>query len=104
MTHFDWFLHNFNVPEKSIINNLIMNTIATSRLIFSKKIICQLFGHRIITTKNITKNIKEFRCTVCNLELTNTEKGQRIFLTPELKDINETLSQFIKKRMMRAHS
>jgi hypothetical protein len=30
--------------------------------------------------------------------LTNDEKGKKIFLTPELKDINETLGNFYKRR------
>ena len=63
-----------------------------------RKILCSFFGHRIITTRNITKHFKEYKCTVCHLELTNDVKGTKIFLTPEHKDINDTLIQLYKKR------
>ena len=46
----------------------------------SKKILCILFGHKIITTRNVTDHFKEFKCTVCELELTNDEKGKKTFL------------------------
>lgn len=65
----------------------------------SKKIRCSLFGHKIITTRTITNHFKEYKCTVCELELTNDEKGRKTFLTPELKEINETLVIFYKKRI-----
>ena len=64
-----------------------------------KRIKCALFGHKIVTTRKITDHFKEFKCTVCHLELTNDAKGKRTFLTPELKEINETLLIFNKKRL-----
>lgn len=63
-----------------------------------KKWYCFLFGHRIITTRNITNHFKEYKCTVCKLELTNDEKGNKTSLTPELKDINRTLETFFYKK------
>jgi hypothetical protein len=61
--------------------------------------ICLLLGHRITTTRTITNHIKEYKCTICNLELTNNIKGGITFLTPECKDINETLKNFLQKKM-----
>lgn len=66
---------------------------------YLNKILCSLFGHKIITTRNVTNHFKEYKCTVCNLELTNDEKGHKISLTPELKEINDTLIGFCKKRL-----
>ncbi len=77
----------------------IMNPIENKEKFLRKKILCSLFGHKIITTRNVTNHFKEYKCTVCNLELTNDEKGRKTFLTPELKEINETLMGFYKKRI-----
>ena len=41
-----------------------------------KRIKCALFGHKIVTTRKITDHFKEFKCTVCHLELTNDAKGK----------------------------
>ena len=62
------------------------------------KIWCIFFGHRFVTTRNITNHFKEYKCNCCQLELTNDEKGDKIFLTPEYKDINETLINFYQRR------
>ena len=76
-----------------------MNIIEIKEKFITKKILCSLFGHKFITSRNVTNHFKEFKCTVCQLELTNDEKGQKTFLTPELKEINETLMGFHKKRL-----
>jgi hypothetical protein len=64
----------------------------------SVKILCSLLGHKIITTRNVTNHFKEYKCSVCGLELTNDLKGHKIYLTPQLKDINESLISLYKKR------
>jgi hypothetical protein len=64
----------------------------------SSKILCSFLGHKIITTRNVTNHFKEYKCSVCGLELTNDLKGHKIFLTPELKDINESLISLYQKR------
>jgi hypothetical protein len=66
--------------------------------ILPRKILCSFFGHKYITTRNVTDHFKEFKCTVCHLELTNDLKGQKTFLSPQLKDINETLITLNKRR------
>ena len=76
-----------------------MNLIQLKEQFLGKKLLCSIFGHKIITTRNVTNHFKEFKCTVCNLELTNDEKGKKTFLTPELKEINETLIGFYNKRI-----
>lgn len=75
-----------------------MKMIEFKKRFLSSKILCTLFGHKIITTRNVTNHFKEFKCTVCHLELTNDEKGRKTSLTPELRDINETLISLYKKR------
>lgn len=75
-----------------------MNTTKIREKNLSCKILCSFLGHKIITTRNVTNHFKEYRCSVCGLELTNDLKGHKIFLTPELKDINESLISLYKKR------
>jgi len=65
---------------------------------FETKVWCTFFGHHFVTSRNVTNHFKEFKCKHCGLELTNDEKGQRTHLTPELRDINETLFHFYQKR------
>lgn len=79
-------------------NTTYMNTIKTREKNLSCKILCSFLGHKIITTRNVTNHFKEYKCSVCGLELTNDLKGHKIFLTPELKDINESLISLYKKR------
>jgi len=75
-----------------------MNDIKIKKKFSIQKILCSFFGHKIITTRNVTNHFKEYKCSVCDLELTDDLKGHKTFLTPELKDINETLISLYKKR------
>jgi hypothetical protein len=75
-----------------------MNTFALKELNSSSKIFCSIFGHKIITTRNVTNHFREYKCSLCGLEMTNDLHGHKIFLTPELKDINETLNTLYRKR------
>ncbi len=69
-------------------------------LITSKKVFCSVFGHKMITSRNITNHLKEYRCTVCQMELTNDEEGDLTYLTPELKEVNEALVHFYQKKLL----
>jgi hypothetical protein len=75
-----------------------MSAIEIKNHFLYRKIICMLFGHKFKTKRNVTPHFKEFECSNCHLEVTNDDKGRKTFLTPELKDINETLMVFYKKR------
>lgn len=75
-----------------------MSIIKISEINFSRKILCSFFGHKMVTTRNVTNHFKEYKCSCCGLELTNDLKGHKTFLTPELKDINETLIYIYQKR------
>ena len=75
-----------------------MDTTKNREKIFSRKILCSLLGHKIITTRNVTDHFKEYKCSVCGLELTDDLKGRKTFLTPELKDINEALIRLYKNQ------
>jgi hypothetical protein len=58
-----------------------MSTVEIKEKILTKKLYCSLFGHKIITQREITNHLKEYKCTVCQLELTNDESGNKTFLT-----------------------
>ncbi len=75
-----------------------MATNTTPPLFFAQKVRCSFFGHRFITSRNITNHFKEYKCSVCHLEMTNDVNGMWTFLTPELRDVNETLNQFFQKK------
>jgi hypothetical protein len=62
------------------------------------KLYCTLFGHKFIISRKITQHFKEYKCTVCKIELTSDSKGGKTELTPELKEVNETLLHFYKKK------
>ncbi|MDD5149889.1 MAG: hypothetical protein PHC28_05330 [Flavobacterium sp.] len=62
------------------------------------KILCSMLGHKIVTTRNVTNHFKEYKCSTCGIEMTNDLNGHKTFLTPELKDINESLISLYKKR------
>ncbi|WP_405300891.1 hypothetical protein [Kordia sp.] len=62
------------------------------------KLYCNTFGHRYRVTKKVTSHINEYQCMLCNCEATNDDKGKLTQLTPQLKDINETLVSFHKKK------
>lgn len=94
--HLNCYLTIFNTPN---LNTLIMNKIDIKEKLLSKQILCSLFGHKYIVTRIITNHFKEFKCTVCHLEITNDDKGRKTFLTPELKEINETLIGFHNKKL-----
>jgi hypothetical protein len=64
----------------------------------SKKTICSVFGHKIVTVRNVTGHFKEYKCTCCEVELTNDLHDRKMFLTPELRAINETLSAHYTRR------
>ncbi|CAM3900842.1 Transposase [Flavobacterium jumunjinense] len=68
------------------------------KILLHKKLNCTLFGHKLVVTKDITKHIREYKCTCCELEFTNNYKGMKSILTPELKDVNTTVMNFYIKR------
>lgn len=79
-------------------NKPIMSTIKIKEINFSTKILCSFFGHKMFKTRNVTNHFKEYKCSVCGLELTNDLQGHKTFLTPKLKEINETLIVLYQKR------
>lgn len=65
-----------------------------------KKTTCSIFGHKIVTVRNVTNHFKEYKCTCCNLELTNDLQDKKNLLTPQLREINETLyNHFTRKNL-----
>ena len=62
---------------------------------------CQIFGHNYVVTKQITRHIKEYKCSICQREVTTTPNGKLEPLTPKLKEINSDLQQLFEKRRRR---
>lgn len=62
------------------------------------RLICFVFGHRFIVTKKVTAHIKEYECTCCGTQVTIDVKGNLASLTPQLREINETLAHLHQKR------
>ncbi len=75
-----------------------MSTSIANPLSLKGKVWCSLFGHHFETSRNITNHFKEYKCSVCQLELTNDENGHKISLTPKNRTINDTLINFYQKR------
>jgi hypothetical protein len=64
---------------------------------------CSLLGHHYVETKKVNNHFSEYECSICKTQVTNDTRGQKITLTSQLKDINETLfylnlkKQFLSK-------
>ncbi len=63
-----------------------------------KELHCKVFGHDYYITRNVTYHVKEYTCNRCKKELTTNSSGELIELTPEFKEINDTLVQIHLKR------
>jgi hypothetical protein len=75
-----------------------MTTPISKQEFINGKVWCTFFGHHFETSRNVTHHLKEYKCSVCQLELTNDEKGQIVSLTPKHRIINDTLVYFNKKK------
>jgi hypothetical protein len=64
---------------------------------------CSILGHHYVETKKVNTHFSEYECSVCKMQVTNDTRGQKITLTSQLKEINETLfylnlkKQFLSK-------
>ena len=66
--------------------------------IFGGDYLCSIFGHQFVTTKKVNSHFNEYECSICHQQTTNDSTGQKIILTSELKEINETLFYLHLKR------
>lgn len=73
------------------------------QLIFGS-LICALTGHRFRISKKVTEHIKEYRCSCCRTEVTDTASGELVKLTPKYRETNLFLARFYEKRMRRVYS
>lgn len=62
---------------------------------------CHFLGHQLKTTRSVTNHLKEFKCVVCELELTQDLSGRLIYLSRKQKEINDTLFYLHQKRSHR---
>lgn len=62
---------------------------------------CHLFGHRYVVSKRVTNHIKEYRCIHCQQQVTTDVSGHLSRLTPQLRDINNTLQDIYSRRKRR---
>ncbi len=62
------------------------------------KMLCKLFRHNYLQSKKITDHVHEYQCSCCGKRATVDIKGNIVDLTPQLQEINDTLSKVYKKR------
>lgn len=63
--------------------------------------ICAIFDHRFKVSQNITEHIKEYRCTCCGEEMTDTAQGFMAKLTPKFRETNAFLANYYQRRCSR---
>lgn len=71
-------------------------------LLFSPQAwLCAIFDHRFKVSQEITDHIKEYKCTRCGEEMTDTAQGFLAKLTPKFRETNKYLSRYYRKRCSR---
>lgn len=65
------------------------------------KVFCNIFGHELKVSKNVTNHIHEYECAKCGMEMTDTANGFIARLTPKFKETNEYLKNFHERRRCR---
>ncbi|MDG1571354.1 hypothetical protein OZ410_03445 [Robiginitalea sp. M366] len=63
-----------------------------------KKVLCSLFGHHFTISKRVTSHINEYACVHCGKQVTTDVSGNLSLLTPELREINNTLEYIYQKK------
>ena len=76
-----------------------MNSAPRKSSLTVNRLLCSVFGHRYIVTRKVTAHIKEFECTCCGKQVTIDVAGNLASLTPQLKEINETLAMLHQKKL-----
>lgn len=61
-------------------------------------VVCKFTGHNYKIVKEVTQHFHEYECTCCGKQMTDDTKGRLIRLTPERKEINETLHHLFQKK------
>ncbi|WP_300433898.1 DUF1660 family phage protein [Christiangramia sp.] len=70
----------------------------TPTLFSFAKVYCNLFGHKLRVSKNITNHVHEYTCKKCGMEMTDTADGLLARLTPRFKETNRYLAKIHEKR------
>ncbi len=65
------------------------------------KLMCNLFGHKLEVSKNVTYHIHEYKCAKCGIEMTDTADGFLTRLTPKFKETNDYIAKIYKRRRLR---
>lgn len=73
----------------------------TPKLSLVSKVFCNLFGHKLQVSKNVTNHIHEYKCARCSMEMTDTANGLLERLTPKFKETNEYLAEVHQRRRHR---
>ena len=64
-------------------------------------IVCTTFGHDYVVTRKVSDHINEYKCSHCGREVTDNMTGNIEVLTSKMKDVNTTVSSFLRKRSRR---
>ena len=64
-------------------------------------LVCSVIGHRYRVSKRVTRHIKEYRCTCCGSEVTDTASGELTKLTAQIRETNTFLANFHQRRRKR---
>ncbi|CAL68085.1 hypothetical protein GFO_3141 [Christiangramia forsetii KT0803] len=62
------------------------------------KVYCNIFGHKLRVSKDITNHVHEYQCKKCGMEMTDTADGFLARLSPKFKETNRYLAQIHQKR------
>ena len=62
------------------------------------RIYCSIFGHKLKISKFITSHIKEYKCSCCGKEMTDTAQGSISNLTPKFRETNAYLAKIHQRR------
>lgn len=78
-----------------------MQTTTSFLLRSPARIICSIFDHHLQTSKKITNHVREYRCTRCGEEMTDTAEGLLAKLTPRFRETNRFLAEIHRRRNSR---
>ncbi|MGO4913396.1 MULTISPECIES: hypothetical protein [unclassified Leeuwenhoekiella] len=77
-----------------------MNSPQLIKNMFSS-ILCKILGHKYEILRFYKNEQKEFQCIQCKKQFTENEDGDKLILTPKLRQINEVMEKFYVFRHQR---